>query len=98
MFDSEEYVIFDLNKVESNNYTLDPDVKKFVERNFIPILIDVDKQPEIAGHYNINYYPTHYVKQPDSDDTFGPRVGYDPPALFIKELKKLLQKMGRLDE
>lgn len=81
-----------------NNTYNNPDVKEFVEQNFVPILIDVDKQPEIARHYNINYYPTHYIKQPDSDDLFGPRVGYDPPSLFISELKRLLQKMGRLDE
>jgi len=80
-----------------NTYN-NPDVKKFVEQNFIPILIDVDKQPEIAKHYNIGYYPTHYIKQPDSDDIFGPMMGFDPPSLFIKKLKDLLQEMGQLDE
>lgn len=75
-----------------NTYN-NPDVKKFVEANFIPILIDVDKQPEIAKRYHIGYYPTHYIKQPDSDELFGPMLGYDPPALFIKKVKNLLKKM-----
>ena len=75
-----------------NTYN-NPDVKKFVEANFVPILIDVDKQPEIAKRYHIGYYPTHYIKQPDSDELFGPQVGYDPPALFIEKLKNLLKKM-----
>src|SRR4030042_3189123 len=30
------------------NFYSSPDVKQYVEANFIPILIDVDKQPEIA--------------------------------------------------
>ncbi len=81
-----------------NNTYNNPDVKKFVEQNFIPILIDVDKQPEIAERYKIGYYPTHYIKQPDSDDIFGPMMGFDPPSLFIKKLKDLLQEMGQLDE
>ncbi len=81
-----------------NNTYNNPDVKKFVERNFIPILIDVDKQPEIANRYNINYYPTHYIKRPDSDDIFGPMAGFDPPSLFIKKLKDLLQEMGQLED
>jgi len=76
-----------------NNTYNNPGVKKFVEQNFIPILIDVDKQPEIAKRYNVNYYPTHYIKRPDSDEIFGPMVGYDPPSLFIKKLKDLLEKM-----
>ena len=75
-----------------NTYN-NPDVIKYVEANFIPILIDVDKHPEIAKRYNIGYYPTHYVRQPDSDQLFGPRLGYDPPGLFIVEMKNLLKKM-----
>jgi len=75
-----------------NTYN-NPKVIEYVEANFVPILIDVDKQPEIAKRYHISYYPTHYIKQPDSDELFGPQVGYDPPALFIKKLKNLLKKM-----
>jgi thioredoxin-related protein len=81
-----------------NDTYKDPEVKKFVEQNFVPILIDVDKHPELAEKYDITYYPTHYVKRPDGDELFGPRLGYDPPALFIKELKRLLRQTGRLDE
>lgn len=75
-----------------NTYT-DPKVIKYVEANFIPILIDVDKQPEITEHYRINYYPTHYIKWPDSDKLFGPMLGYDPPAVFIEKLEGLFEEM-----
>ncbi len=76
-----------------NNTYNNPKVKEYVEANFVPILIDVDAQPDIAKLYNINIYPTHYVKHPNNDKLFGPRVGYDPPGLFINELEKLRGKM-----
>ncbi|MHC4620898.1 MAG: DUF255 domain-containing protein [Planctomycetota bacterium] len=71
------------------------DVITFVETNFVPILIDVDKQPAIAERYEVGYYPTHYVQRPDSNDIFGPMLGYDPPALFIEKLKELLAEMNQ---
>ena len=61
-----------------------PNVKKYVEANFVPILIDVDKQPEIAGRYNITYYPTHYVEHPNSGKTDGPFLGASRLFEFIK--------------
>ena len=76
----------------ADTYT-DPRVIEYVEANLVPILIDVDKHPEIAKRYEVGYYPSHYVKYPDSDDTFGPMVGYDPPKLFIKKLKSLMERM-----
>ena len=80
-----------------NTYT-HPDVIDYVHRNFIPILINVDEQPKIAEQYNIGYYPTHYIKPPDSNEIFGPLIGYDPPAVFIKKLKDLLDKMNPPDK
>jgi len=77
----------------SQNTYNNPDVIDYVEANFIPILIDVDKQPEIAKRYNVNYYPTHYIKRPDSNELIGPHVGYDVPSVFIQKLKELLKKM-----
>ena len=70
-----------------------PEVKQFVETNFIPVLINVDEQPDLARKFNIDYYPTHYVKHPDREKLFGPRLGWDPPSLFIKEMTKLLNRM-----
>jgi len=77
-----------------NNTYSDPEVKQFVEANFVPVLINVDEQSDLARRFNINYYPTHYVKHPDSDKLFGPRLGWDPPSLFIKEMTKLLNRMN----
>jgi len=73
-------------------------VIEYVEANFIPIIINVDEQPKIANRYHINYYPTHYIKRPDSDELFGPMLGYDPPGLFVTKLKDLLKKMNLPDK
>ena len=80
-----------------NTYN-DPDVKEYVEENFIPILIDVDKRPEIAKEFNIAYYPTHYVKYPDGDKLAGPQMGYDLPQKFIKILQGFLEKLRTDDQ
>lgn len=67
---------------------------KYVEANFIPILIDVDKQPEIARQYDLSYYPTYYVKYPNSDKLSDPLVGCHPrPSLFIERIDHLLNKI-----
>lgn len=76
-----------------NNTYRNPDVKKFVESNFVPVLINTDEKPDLARKFKINYYPTHYVKHPDNNELFGPRLGWDPPKLFINEITKLLNRM-----
>ncbi|MHC4159481.1 MAG: thioredoxin family protein [Planctomycetota bacterium] len=76
----------------SQNTYNNPDVIEYVESNFVPIFIDVDKQPEIARLYNVDYYPTHYIKQPDSNDLIGPHLGYDVPLVFIQKLEDLIAK------
>lgn len=78
----------------SQNTYNDPAVIKYVEATFVPIFIDVDKHPEIARLYNVDYYPTHYIKQPDSNELSGPHLGYDVPSVFIQKLEDLLAKMN----
>ncbi|MHC4738223.1 MAG: hypothetical protein ACYS9Y_04880 [Planctomycetota bacterium] len=72
-------------------------IKEFIEARFVPILIDASKHPEIAKLYNVSLYPTHYIKQPDSNEAFGP-IGYRPPLDFIPALKGLMTEMGMPDE
>ena len=78
--------------MKQNTYN-NPQVRKFVEQNFVPIFIDVDKQPHLVKQYNVGYYPSHYLKAPRGDAIVGPRVGYDPPTLFIQQLRQLLESL-----
>ncbi len=72
-------------------------IKEFIEARFVPILIDASKHPEIAKLYNVSLYPAHYIKQPDSNEVFGP-IGYRPPLDFIPALKGLMTEIGMPDE
>ncbi len=75
-----------------------PNVINHVEANFIPILIDVDKQPEIVKQYNIDYYPTHYVEYPDGNELSEPLIGCVPqPSLFIERIDHLLDTIKQPD-
>ncbi|MFC1738535.1 DUF255 domain-containing protein [Planctomycetota bacterium] len=79
--------------MEHNTYN-HPRVKEYVERIFIPVLIDVDKQPEIAKKYNVNYYPTHYIRYANREEVGSPLMGYDSAGLFIQKLTALLKDMN----
>jgi len=72
------------------------DVRKYVEANFVPILIDVDKQPEIAKRYNVTYYPTHYVEYPSTNQTDGPFIGANRLFEFIKKSREFTPKNSSL--
>jgi hypothetical protein len=72
------------------------DVKKYVVANFVPILIDVDKQPEIARRYKVTYYPTHYIENPDTNQIDGPFVGAFRLFEFIKQPRKYAPKSSVL--
>ena len=69
-----------------------PKVKEFVESNFVPVLINVDKHPKLADTYKVSYYPTHFVKDVKSNKLSDPRLGYDPPGSFIEVVTELLEK------
>lgn len=73
-----------------------PRVKEYVEANFIPILIDVDKQPKIASRYNVTYYPTHYVENPNTNQIDGPFIGAFRLLEFIKQPRKYVPKSSVL--
>lgn len=73
-----------------------PDVKKYIEANFVPILIDVDKHPEITRRYNITYYPTHYIENPTTNEIDGPFIGASHLLGFIKQPRKYVPKSSVL--
>jgi len=70
-------------------------IKEFVEQNFVPILIDVDKQPDLAKKYSIDYYPTHFAIDPQTSKISEPTKGYDTPSVFMQKLKLLLDQLKK---
>ena len=75
-----------------NNTYNKPSVKINVEANFVPVLIEVDEQPEIAERYKIGYYPTHYVLDSNSGLLDGPHLGSHKLFEFIKRPRGFLAK------
>ena len=69
----------------------DPETIKFIQENFVPILINAFKQPDIAKQFNFNYDPTHLVILPETETVIKTRLGHDPPHLFISELTQAIQ-------
>ena len=68
---------------------------KFIEDNFIPIFVDVDKQPDLVKEYNVGYYPTHFIKTPDNTEIIKSRRGYDTPVQFKPFLLEGLKGAGK---
>ncbi|MCK5272278.1 MAG: thioredoxin family protein [Sedimentisphaerales bacterium] len=66
----------------------DPEVIRTAD-NFIRIMIDVDKQGDIAKKYNINPIPAYVILDSNgvAIDTF---IGYHPPDEFIARLRAAL--------
>lgn len=64
----------------------------YAAKNLVTIFIDIDKQPELAEQYKIDYYPTHLLIEPETNDILGAMRGYDPPTLFISKIEEFLTK------
>lgn len=78
----------------ADTYANEPSIK-FIEDNFIPILIDGDKQPGLAKEYDVTYYPTHFIKTSDNKEIIKTKRGYDTPGQFKPFLLESLEKMNR---
>ena len=77
------------------NTYVNPKVIQYVQQNFIPILIDANKNPQLIQQYQkwIAQYPAHIIKYPDSDNT-STVFGHDPPGKFIQKLQRALDKIN----
>jgi thiol:disulfide interchange protein DsbD len=76
-----------------NNTYNKEDVQQFVNANFIAVLINTDDQPDLASRFDINYYPTIYIEDPNTGKRVGPRVGWDPPQLFIDTITEMRTRL-----
>jgi len=65
---------------------LQPEIAKFLTKNFIPIRVDVDKEKEIASSYFVRSLPTSWFLEPDGEKITS-IPGYVNPKLFMTILK-----------
>lgn len=70
-----------------------PKVIEYVDKNFVTIFIDIDKKPDLAEQYKIDYYPKLHIQQTKDGEILGTLIGYDPPSLFIEKLQLVLDKI-----
>lgn len=76
-----------------NNTYNKEEVQQFVNAYFIAVLINTNDQPDLARRFNINYYPTIYIEDPNTGKRVGPRVGWDPSKLFITTMTEMRNRL-----
>lgn len=76
----------------NHTYTNEKTIQ-FIEANFVPILVDVNRQSDLAKEYDVGYYPTHFIKTPDNKEIIITRRGYDTPGQFRPFLIEGLKRM-----
>ena len=65
----------------------------FIENNFVPIMVDVDQQPELAKEYEVSYYPTHFIKTPDNSKILKTRrAGVNFMPFMLEALENMDRK------
>lgn len=63
-----------------------PSVVAYVNRNFIPIIVNSDKERSIASKYNVMGLPSTWFIA-ENGDRIGSRPGYIPPQEMLSILK-----------
>ncbi|MDI7261554.1 MAG: DUF255 domain-containing protein [Thermodesulfobacteriota bacterium] len=65
---------------------IQPEIAKFLNENFIPIRVDVDKEKKTASTYYVRSLPTSWFLEPDGSKITN-IPGYVNPKLFLVILK-----------
>ena len=72
-------------KMEKETFR-NPTVVAYVNRNFIPVTVNSDKQQDIAARYNVRGLPSTWFIS-EKGDRIGSRPGYIPADEMLKILK-----------
>lgn len=80
-------------KMLDKNTFPDPELIAYVNKNFIPVKIDVDKNVSQSKEYKIEAMPSTVIMGPNGKmiDKF---VGYRDAKSYLAELKKMMAKVG----
>ena len=68
-------------------------VVKFVHQTFVPILVDLDKSPDIAKEYGANYDSSYFIRLPDGTKSDQATHGNRPSDEFIAKLQAKLAEV-----
>ena len=74
-----------------------PEVIGYLNKYFISIKVDIDKETKIANKYGVKAIPDSWFLF-KKGDVIGRRKGYIPPDLFIKILKSIPEDIGAKKE
>jgi thioredoxin-related protein len=67
---------------------------QFVEKNFVPVLIDTEKNPALVQKYHITVFPTQVIYLMSDPQKFALVPGRHPSSNFIDRLTKALAKLN----
>ena len=79
--------------MEEESFT-QPEIAKFLNENFVPIRVDVDKEKKIASSYYVRSLPTSWFLEPDGSKITN-IPGYVNPKLFLTILKYIASESCR---
>lgn len=71
--------------MEANTFT-DSSVVAYINRNFIPIKVNSDKEPKTANQYKVRGLPNTFFLS-ETGEKIANRPGYIPPAEMLSLLK-----------
>jgi hypothetical protein len=69
-------------------------VVTFVETTFVPILVRLDDNPEIAKGYNASYDGACFIRLPDGTQSDQATHGNRPPEEYIEKLDAKLKEVS----
>ena len=76
------------------NFTyVDDRIIKYINRNFVSVILDVELNKELADKYEISKLPTHVITFPDQSE-FRTVPGYVIAGEFVGRLKRALEKLN----
>jgi thioredoxin-related protein len=67
---------------------VDKTVLDYVEKNFMPVLVDAEKYPDLARRYNLGLNPAHFIISPQTGDIISSLSGPHPADKFLKWLQE----------
>ena len=82
----------DCERMKNSTY-VDDRIIKYINRNFVSVILDVELNKELADKYEISKLPTHVITFPDQSE-FRTVPGYVIAGEFVGRLKRALEKLN----